>query len=250
MISVPVEISLVNPAYEKAEQAIKEYERFTLSLPYAAINQLRYAGFHILKASGLAVDSDDYRTHCRKAIGHCKRAEYDAREGVIIAHLAFLADFQDLCRARNGVETVYPDYVEDYKKIADLKDRFQSLPAVQSFTDADEDEVHVIATEVTALKRKVLRHKVLVDALESRRASEFRRLTAQQFVVPFIATLLGTLVGFIGFAVALWTLLPYSLSTKLLAMLFLFVFAMASVRWLYRWSVDHMLTDDQRQALF
>ena len=47
----PVTRKDVSDAFKAAEDAIKRHERLTLSLPLPAVNQLRYAAYHMRKAS-------------------------------------------------------------------------------------------------------------------------------------------------------------------------------------------------------
>ena len=82
--------------YEAADEQIKQCERYTLALPSAAVNQMRYAGSHLLKfiKGGTENANDDIkRESIAKATNHCKRATFDALETLIFAQLEFISDF-------------------------------------------------------------------------------------------------------------------------------------------------------------
>ena len=54
-------INEVKKRYAEAETALKAYERITLTNLAPAINQLRYAGNHLLRASSEADDAERER---------------------------------------------------------------------------------------------------------------------------------------------------------------------------------------------
>ena len=64
--------------YEEAEAALKRYERISLSNLAPALNELRYAGHHLLEASG-ASDEEEAARHLTRAKAHCERAKFDAK---------------------------------------------------------------------------------------------------------------------------------------------------------------------------
>lgn len=76
------EIQKAYKHYCKAEEIVT-YVSTTLGSDWghdiAAINQLRYAGRHLLDALHEGNEHDQYES-VRKAVGHCHRACYDAAE--------------------------------------------------------------------------------------------------------------------------------------------------------------------------
>ena len=80
--------------YGTAEGFIKEVEVCRASVPIAAINELRYAGHHLVK--GLA-DEDEKRFHeeLDKASDHCNRSMYEASEAGIAYLLDLIKIFED-----------------------------------------------------------------------------------------------------------------------------------------------------------
>ena len=68
-MSLPL-LSKIHSLFEEAEDALKLYERISLSNLAPALNELRYAGHHILAAE--AAEDDAVRdSHARRAVGHC-----------------------------------------------------------------------------------------------------------------------------------------------------------------------------------
>lgn len=150
--------------YKVADEQIKQCERYTLASPSAAVNQMRYAGSHLLKfiKGGTENANDDIkRENIEKATNHCKRAAFDALENLIFAQLEFISDFQVLCRSKRDVETVYPDYVSDFMALAALQERLQAFRMVQSLSEEERKELVDISEQVSKLKRKILRLKIV-----------------------------------------------------------------------------------------
>ena len=201
MTSIPEMLSQLFAEYTSAEDKIKSCERYTLASPMVAVNQMRYAGCHILEY--LKCDDKDGNLAKRyesiaKAMNHCKRASFDALETLIFAQLEFIADFQSLCRTKRDVQSVYPDYVSDYSSLAALQERLQSFKMVQALTVDEVKELESISSRVSALKRKILKKKILVDRLDSVEVADGTVLSVQQFLLSFTATVLGTVLGIVG----------------------------------------------------
>ena len=106
-----------------------------------------------------------------------------------------------------------------------------------------------IASRVITFKRKVLRLKVRVERLECIRADDEAIVAAQQFLVPFVATVLGTLTGVVGLFVTIWPLLPESQVIRWSLVVLVVCALLLGLRWFYHWAARHMLTERQQSAL-
>ena len=256
MTSVPNPISdlvkkLVS-TYKAADEQIKQCERYTLASPSAAVNQMRYAGSHLLKYINCETENakaDIKRENIEKAINHCKRATFDALETLIFAQLEFISDFQDLCRGKRDIETVYPDYVSDFTALAALQERLQAFRMVQSLSEADKKELVDISEQVSKLKRKILRLKSGVDKLESVEVADEVILSVQQFLLSFTATVLGTVVGVAGVVFAVWDRLPKTWWVRIGGVVILLLVSVVSCKKFYGWSAKKLLTEKQRRLL-
>ena len=105
-------IAEIKELYDFADRFAREVaeSRFEAQIP--AINELRYAGHHVLNSFGEGGTVDE--EELRKAKGHCERAMYEAAEAGIMFYLesinAFKMEYKDLV-----VSEVIPDY---YKHLA------------------------------------------------------------------------------------------------------------------------------------
>lgn len=79
--------------FKDAEDATHEAETLHADLPIAAVNQLRYAGQHILAAQ-TAEDAASAREDFLRAERHCQRALFDAYDSVAVFLLAEIAQFR------------------------------------------------------------------------------------------------------------------------------------------------------------
>ena len=76
-------INEVRSCYAKAENELKRYERITLTNLAPAINQLRYAGHHLLKATN-EKDERLRDLNVMAAKRHSERALCDVREATVM----------------------------------------------------------------------------------------------------------------------------------------------------------------------
>ena len=75
--------------YRRAERAIKRCDSLANAVPTPALNQLRYAGYHILVAilADKAGDAAKTARELLEAEEHCRRAWLDAFDSVTRYHL-------------------------------------------------------------------------------------------------------------------------------------------------------------------
>ena len=271
MTSLQKKFVEVKSEYDEAERAVKLYERLVLSCPATAVNQLRYAGFHIIQASSVDVNEAGNEQfiigHIEKAKEHCKRAWYDSYDGMICEQLGFIADFQEECRRSQGVFEKYPDYIADYTDLLELQAQLRSLGIVQRMTIPERDAVVSLCQRVSRLKRKILRLKADIGRVEAYADSKNGEVLApsidegggadenqlivsvHQFLISFVSTVMGAVAGVAGMFFGLWSIITCALALKLTVIGVSFVFMYLIVMWFFGWSVKHMLTEMQRREL-
>lgn len=101
-------VAEVKKLFSLAEQYAKEVEFLSSAVQVPAINELRYAGQHILKAL-VKDDDEEADAELGKAKGHCQRAMYEAVEAGIMFCLDAIKAFQEEHR-HLVVTEVIPDY--------------------------------------------------------------------------------------------------------------------------------------------
>lgn len=95
--------------FQLAEEKIKLVENLNQELSIPAINELRYAGYHMTQF--LAGTGDEASAQLGKAENHCKRAIYDAVEAGVTHQLELIKIFQQDFRNLIISETIsrYPE---------------------------------------------------------------------------------------------------------------------------------------------
>ena len=104
----PDDFARIRNLYNEAERFIKHVETHQSEISIPAINELRYAGHHLLNS----LASDDTSKFCaelRKAERHCQRAMYEASESGIIYFLDIVNEF-----ANDYKDVPIPHVIQDY----------------------------------------------------------------------------------------------------------------------------------------
>ena len=110
----------LHAAYKKAEDALHSLGIEAGGVDTAAVNELRYAGRHLL--NGLVSDDpDDQAEQFLRSRRHCERALYEAYDSAIYYHFAqydqFKADYR-----RIVISDVIPDFVSIEKTMKEARD--------------------------------------------------------------------------------------------------------------------------------
>ncbi|MDG4574830.1 MAG: hypothetical protein P9C36_05730 [Defluviicoccus sp.] len=117
------EIANIRDLFRDAERQIKRAEEISGELAIPAVNELRYAGWHLLEAlcSG---DPDNAVEQLARARRHCQRAIFDASDTSIIYLLEKIRTFQDDYR-RFVISDVIPDYSILKKTISSTRHKIE-----------------------------------------------------------------------------------------------------------------------------
>ena len=98
-------LEVLRERYALAERLTKLVSVITEEAAIPALNELRYAGFHLLEAINVSGSVEDGE-HIEHAIDHCERAIYDATEAGILASVQSI----DRVLSSYGLVTI-PDIV-------------------------------------------------------------------------------------------------------------------------------------------
>ena len=109
--------------YASADKFAREVSEFMSGISIPAYNELRYAGYHLIKSiddHGVLSDYDELR----KGLSHCERAQYEASEAGIITALEIIKSFRKDYR-----DLVVKEIIEDYPNILRRADRAKKIIA-------------------------------------------------------------------------------------------------------------------------
>lgn len=165
--------SSIKKFYEEAEDALKRYERIFLVNLAPALNELRYAGHHLLEADSTGKE-EEKALHLTRAKAHCERAKYDAKEATIISLLECVADLRDLGISADEMRQFIPDW-------DDLIDRASAARALLERTGNVKDAGNDVAIEsaieqLMSFRDRILSAESSVLSLRNRREEENLRI--------------------------------------------------------------------------
>lgn len=159
--------------YEEAENALKRYERISLSNLAPALNELRYAGHHLLEADS-AFDEADRDKHLIRAKAHCERAKFDAKEATIISLLECIADLRTMGISADEMRQFIPEWdtlIDNASAARALLER-----AGSSKDTRDDTEVESAIECLMTFRDRILAAESGVVSLRNRREEENRRI--------------------------------------------------------------------------
>lgn len=189
--------------FNRAESAIKRNERIPLSTPTPAINQLRYAGRHLLNALR---DSDEGQL--RKAENHCVRAWFDAFDGILLCQLKMIKDFDDTHFPTDAVLRCFPEYKDSIGAIRSAQRLYQKGKMIQKMTPRDviaymnaARRLAPIAEKLPLVTKTLWKYKEEQEAQKLEWQEDARR---RKEAIAFVATLAGAGDGRRSSAIAFW----------------------------------------------
>jgi len=123
--------------FKEAEDNLKEYEYVDDTILLPAVNQLRYAGYHLAKAYKIELSEspgiEELDLNITQARNHCKRSIFDSSEGVLLHHLDEVRQFQ-LDYSKIAVPDIVPDYIDLCTQITKARDLIREASQVPGDT--------------------------------------------------------------------------------------------------------------------
>ncbi|MBF0109266.1 MAG: hypothetical protein HQL76_08830 [Magnetococcales bacterium] len=118
-------LNTISELFRNAEIEIKLAEQMSGNIIIPAINELRYAGNHLLKGL-LASSPKEQREQYFRALRHCQRAHYDAVEAVLLYLLdkfrTFQNDYEEV-----SIPAVWPDYAKHLSRFHEAHSLLKSV---------------------------------------------------------------------------------------------------------------------------
>lgn len=186
------EIAQVRDLFRNAERQIKRAEEISGELAIPAVNELRYAGWHLLEAlcSG---GPDNGAEQLARARRHCQRAIFDASDAGVVYLLERVKTFQDDYR-RIPISDVIHNYTDLRKNIADTRNEISKARE----TNESRDGYYQQAAS------SVIRLKNIVDLLEESR-EELNKVVRRDNRGAFMSWLMVVITA-IGAGATVWAL--------------------------------------------
>ncbi|MFZ3028430.1 hypothetical protein [Rhodoferax sp.] len=188
------EVDKTSELFKKAETNLKSAEHLTNVVFIPALNELRYAGYHLVKYLSSTGDEDDLRS----AQKHCKRAIYDTAEGPMLKFLGDVAKFQEDYSKEPCITDVIPGYVGHMKKVAEARNLIAEVKP-----ESRDEYFDLVEPHLTSLIE-------IAGLLDTARPEINKRMRSEQkkaqmtvvILVVAVLTLIATVLGPIQFGSA------------------------------------------------
>lgn len=208
--------------FADAESAIKLYERIGLDNVVSAVNELRYAGEHILAAE-TAANPEDCATALQRAERHCVRARYDALESTIVTLLDQISAIRQSGISADEMASLLPDWKECLRRAVAAQKLIETAGAVR---DADPAALQLAVDELLKYRYLLLeiepqivaKRNAAIERREEEKREQAKRVAAdrerreqaekvvldRQFLLSFSATVSGSVIGLFGTLIAIY----------------------------------------------
>jgi hypothetical protein len=121
-MTIPTEVSYqyLRDLFSTSEKKIKQIENLFDQLAIPAVNELRYAGFHLIHAI-TASNPDEKQSNLISAAKHCRRSIYDSLEIGISFCIRQCSNFREDYRFTQ-IGGIVDGYAEDLVTITEIQD--------------------------------------------------------------------------------------------------------------------------------
>jgi hypothetical protein len=116
-------VAQLRTEYDIADKVMRDVQAFVRAAGIPAINELRYAGYHLLNCVIHPTEATiDSHKELQRAVNHAKRATYEASEAGILTAFDKIEQFKDQYK-HIVVSEVVSDWHEILTKCDDYRDR-------------------------------------------------------------------------------------------------------------------------------
>jgi hypothetical protein len=179
--------------YDKADTLVAEVQAFVEMAGIPAINELRYAGYHLLNSLIPAQGDGTEQDHLTQAVNHCKRATYEASEmGILTAFgmiILFKSEYEQVI-----ISNVIPDWHEILTKCDGHRDALSIARQTGQDRSKDHSNFKVAFADLVGVCRRLDHARNDLNRLiEQERTSARRHLVTTVIAVAgiVVAAVLG-----------------------------------------------------------
>ncbi|MGI6087441.1 MAG: hypothetical protein ACOYCD_05765 [Kiritimatiellia bacterium] len=187
---------LVRYEFDIAEKALKRYERVGGVTLITAINQLRYAGRHIIDADADDITEKTRAEHYRKALNHCRRAAFDAREATAVYLLDKIQDFFEQSKTCDidHITRFIPDYSDWLNKAAKAQKLLVTVGSLREVPD--QTEIESAITDLLDFHSQIRVKWGSINSVQAK-ADRKERLETRRFIINFLLAVIGIIISII-----------------------------------------------------
>lgn len=183
----------VSDNFIEAEKKIKNAELLNKNLSIPSINELRYACYHLLKASQ-KTENSNIEIELDKANRHVKRAYYDGVESVLLLKLEEIEQFDREYNKIPELLEVIPTYTTKFAEVTTVVECLQNIDVDNrdekyKIIEEHYDKINKIASEFN-LSKPIIISKI--DNNEQKEKREHRK-----FIIIVLLTILAIVVAIV-----------------------------------------------------
>ncbi|MEA3288847.1 MAG: hypothetical protein U9Q04_01595 [Campylobacterota bacterium] len=189
-------IDKLNNNFKSAEARIKNAELLNQNLSIPSINELRYAGHHLLKATQES-DESIILEELDKADRHTKRSYYDAIEASLLYKLQEIQQFDETYKVIPETLDVINDYNSKISKVSNIVEEIQKIDTKtreEKYIKIDE-YYKVIKETNNEFQMSINTIVTLIDKNELNQQKEHRKFILQ-LIVGIIAIIVAVAIAF------------------------------------------------------
>lgn len=188
------DFSRLRSEYDIADKVMKDVQAFVEEAGIPAINELRYAGYHLLNAVSPLDAEASSSDELTRAVNHCKRATYEASEAGLLTAFGkiseFKADYQQVV-----VSSVVQDWTEILTKCDSYRDRITEARQTGVDRTIDHTKFRDAFLDLVAVCRRLDHAR---DELNKQ--IQQKQVDARRFIVTTVLAVLGVLITLVVFA--------------------------------------------------
>jgi hypothetical protein len=206
---IDVTLASYREAFDRADQFCRDVQNFVDEAGIPAMNELRYAGFHLLAAIG-----DDgslvSKAELVRAYNHAQRASYEAGEAGVLCALDRIKKFKDDYETV-PVTPVIPGWIDILRCAQEAIDRVSAARAKDE--DARTLDFDVLGAQFRELRdhcntlvlaREELNKLLAEQAKKLDQADRDERREARRFVTNLVIAVIAVIIGIVSVVAVVW----------------------------------------------
>jgi len=186
-------INTIEKNFKNAESRIKNAELLNQKLSIPSINELRYAGHHLLKATQ-EIEELKILEELDKANRHTKRSYYDAIEASLLYKLKEIQQFDEEYRIIPETLTVIHDYNSKISKISNIIEKIQEIDV-----ETREEKYKIIDKYYNSIKEINNEFKMSVSTIVNLidRNEQIQQKEHRKFIITILLAIVAIVVTII-----------------------------------------------------
>ena len=192
-----LDLKPIGEMFHRVDGAMEMVRIVSGYFPAPALNEIRMAFYHVLKAHG---GTSDPEGEMMSALQHCKRAYYDTREIEALAELEIIKDFERDCAGHEDVVKIHiADYASKRKTVLEARDAVENAALNHDTRDERYEKYDRPCEILREFCKEItdMRPVILTAIRKQKRKSFLEHAVAVAIVVTAIAAVIGLIINWL-----------------------------------------------------